>query len=286
MKSVIPAKTFLLGEYVAISGGPALVLTTSPCFEVACLVEHHLQGIHPDSPAGLWWQAHADVLPGFSWVDPYDGLGGMGASSAQFLGLFQLAHQTLSKAYSLETLLSAYHRYAWSGQGLAPSGYDVIAQQSAGCVYIHSKTGHYQSNPWPFRYLGFVLLHTGHKLATHSYLLTSSMPDDIEELAAIVHEGQAAIETLDDARMIDAVNAYHSALLARNRLTAHSRRQLMELAQEQDVLACKGCGAMGADILLLLVAKDKRSALVRHLQQSQWRVLATDEQLYSHLRHP
>nr|WP_256594408.1 hypothetical protein [Legionella pneumophila] len=56
MKWQIPAKTFLLGEYAAIAGEPAILLTTSPCFTLTLTENAKLEGIHPESPAGLWWQ--------------------------------------------------------------------------------------------------------------------------------------------------------------------------------------------------------------------------------------
>ncbi|WP_206753639.1 hypothetical protein, partial [Escherichia coli] len=56
MKWQIPAKTFLLGEYADIAGEPANLLTTSPCFALTLTENAKLEGIHPKSPAGLWWQ--------------------------------------------------------------------------------------------------------------------------------------------------------------------------------------------------------------------------------------
>ena len=57
MNWCIPAKTFLLGEYVAIVGGAAIILTTTPGFEVRLVDTGDVTGIHPSSPAGLFWEA-------------------------------------------------------------------------------------------------------------------------------------------------------------------------------------------------------------------------------------
>ena len=43
MKWRIPAKTFLLGEYAAVAGESAIVLTTSPCFELSLANEATIQ---------------------------------------------------------------------------------------------------------------------------------------------------------------------------------------------------------------------------------------------------
>ena len=56
MKWFIPAKTFLLGEYAALAEASAIILTTTPCFELSLSSKKGLSGIHPKSPAGLWWQ--------------------------------------------------------------------------------------------------------------------------------------------------------------------------------------------------------------------------------------
>lgn len=56
MKWRIPTKTFLLGEYAALADLGAILLTTPPCFELTLTETPGLDGIHPDSPAGRWWQ--------------------------------------------------------------------------------------------------------------------------------------------------------------------------------------------------------------------------------------
>lgn len=88
MKWLIPAKTFLLGEYAALAGASAILLTTYPCFELTLTSKNNqLSEIHPKSPAGVWWQQqHLDH--GLIWNDPYTERGGLGASSAQFLASY------------------------------------------------------------------------------------------------------------------------------------------------------------------------------------------------------
>ncbi|WP_229776915.1 hypothetical protein, partial [Alicyclobacillus cellulosilyticus] len=118
----IPAKTFLLGEYAVLANGPALILTTSPCFKISMVAESSLSGIHPESPAGKYW-TNCKQAKGLSFYDPYHGLGGMGASSAQFIGAY-LASLTDSEPVHVSSLLETYFNYAWNGKGLCPSGYD------------------------------------------------------------------------------------------------------------------------------------------------------------------
>lgn len=279
MKWSIPAKTFFLGEYAAIAGAPAIILTTTPCFELTLTDGPGLQGIHPDSPAGQLWAHRGHAANGLLWHDPYQGCGGLGASSAQCLGAWFASNYLHKIEGSQEAMLEAYFQFAWQGVGTRPSGYDILAQSLQGCVYIHRQHALCQTFAWPFEDLAFILLHTGQKLATHHHLQTLSMTSEIKQLVAIVESAKLAFKTADSARVIEAVNAYHQRLLQLNLVASHSLRQIELLQKNTDVLAIKGCGAMGADVLLLLVRKSQLaehcdSFLVRGLN-----MLATSENL-------
>src|SRR5665213_3933088 len=83
-----PSKTFLTGEYAVLCGGPALVLNTSPRFELkAVRGEFGVAGIPDGSPASQWIKQRAPLLADWKieFSDPHQGQGGFGASSAQFL---------------------------------------------------------------------------------------------------------------------------------------------------------------------------------------------------------
>lgn len=106
---LIPGKTFLVGEYLALEGGPSIVLNTAPCFEFtwerdagavsskqasktgsakASSYIHH--PFHEASPAGRWLNSieapYAGSEYSIQFKDPYKGKGGLGASTAEFAG--------------------------------------------------------------------------------------------------------------------------------------------------------------------------------------------------------
>lgn len=297
MKWSIPAKTFFLGEYAAMVGAPAIILTTTPCFEVILTDEPGLSGIHPDSPAGRLWTEQGPADQGLLWHDPYHGRGGVGASSAQWIGAyFASIHVRTSglnpamddspstsrerNPSSIDDLLRAYFESAWQGVGLRPSGYDVWAQSLQGCVYIHRQEARCCTDTWPFHDLAFILVHTGKKLATHHHLQTLTLSGQVKPLADLVESAQLAFESADSMRVIDAVNGYHQRLLQMGLVASHSLEQMDALKVHPDVLAIKGCGAMGADVLLLLVPATQLRALSAHLGRMEWSILATSEQLY------
>lgn len=280
MKWMIPAKTFLVGEYVAIDGGPAIVLTTTPCFELHVSDSPGLHGIHPDSPAGLWWRNHGSDHVGLEWDDPYHGLGGMGASSAQFLGAYQATLSLQNKTSTKKDLLEAYWQCAWNGQGLRPSGYDVLAQSGQGCVYINQQKNTYQSFAWPFQHIGFILLHTEKKLPTHQHLQSKQLPRDTRHLATTVDLAVEAFEQADDLQLMTAINTYHQQLLSMDLVTEHSLRCIESLKEHTDIMAIKGCGAMGADVILIVAPIEKMSCLTQELAQQRWNILVTSADLF------
>ncbi len=277
----IPAKTFLLGEYAAIAGAPAIVLTTSPCFEVTLSDKIGLHDIHPDSPAGKWWLNHGPRDIGLEWKDPYQGRGGMGASSAQFLGAYLASMQAQKKMVKQHHMLDAYLQSAWSGEGLRPSGYDVLAQSQHGCVYIDKQKDFFHDYSWPFQDIAFLLLHTGQKLATHSHLQTIALPSHLGQLTAIVDSAKVAFEQVDSQRMVDAVNAYHHQLMRMDLVAEHAVRHIESFKKQPDILAIKGCGAMGSDVLLLVIPTNQQAELSHYLSKKGWSILATSSDLYA-----
>ncbi|MDP3705166.1 MAG: hypothetical protein Q8R24_04560 [Legionellaceae bacterium] len=292
MKWTIPAKTFLVGEYVALSGGPAIVLTTSPCFEITLTDHAGLQGIHPESPAGRWWAQHDIQHAGLEWHDPYQGCGGMGASSAQFLGAYyasqyvesvivstsspeQRSNSLIKQAIDQDKMLDAYFQVAWQGVGVSPSGYDVLAQSMFGCVYLNRQKASYQTYVWPFQDLAFILIHTGEKLITHHHLHDLNRLDGIDVLEGIVESARMAFDQNNSTQLVAAVRAYHEQLLVMNLVAAHSVQAIELLKQQQDILAVKGCGALGADVLLLLVPALSLAQQVQKLSDRGAVILAT-----------
>lgn len=280
MKWSIPAKTFLLGEYAAIAGAPAMLLTTTPCFELSLSEQPGLHGIHKESPAGRLWMQQNDKDKGLQWDDPYQGVGGMGASSAQFIGTY-LATQYLQKKIPKQAdLLQAYFQCAWLGEGVRPSGYDILAQSLRGCVYINKQQDDCQTFSWPFPDIAFLLLHTGQKLATHHHLQSLVLPSQLHRLTDIVLRAKKAIETVNSEQMVEAVNAYHQQLTGMGWVAGHSLQSIASFKAQADILAAKGCGAMGSDVLLLLVPIKREASIRHHLSTLGWNILATSADLY------
>lgn len=279
----IPAKTFLLGEYAALRGNAAIVVTTEPSFELTLCKGIGMQGIHPDSPAGKFWQAHAIDSFGLSFYDPYDGVGGLGASSAQFVGVYQALAAIEQRIFHLQDMLETYWQYAWQGKGVKPSGYDVVAQATGGLVYVEQQSKTVASYAWPFTDLDFILIHTGQKLATHEYLQVADQTEDFLPLAQLVARAYQALLSVDSDTFVRSIIAYYETLLAKGLVASHSIALINQFKQQPGVLAAKGCGAMGADVVLLLVDSNHSERLQQHIITNGYRLLSTSSQMNLHM---
>lgn len=286
MKWRIPAKTFLLGEYAALADLGAIILATTPCFELTLTDAPGLWGIHPDSPAGRFWLQAGDPHHGLHWHDPLNHCGGMGASSAQFVGAYLASSFLTQQSVLQDELLKAYWQCAWQQQGLRPSGYDVLAQCVSSlqpddalptCISIHRREGRLGAEPWPFRDMAFIIAHTGNKLATHHHLADTTLPNDVVRLDELVSRAHYALRLADSQALVDAVNGYHQALTAMNRVSEHTQQLIAAIQTVPGLLAIKGCGAMGADVVLCLCVNEALLAIQHHLIAMDLQVLTTTQ---------
>lgn len=275
----IPAKTFLLGEYIALQHGPALLIGTQPCFRLKAIAEKELRGIHPESPAGKLFRQQ-NFSSGFEWFDPYQGKGGLGASSAQFVGLYQALCQEKKRPFQTEEMLELYYQHAWDGQGARPSGYDIISQSAQQMSFIHQQNNIIKTLSWPFDDLDFILVHTGKKLATHQHLQSFSSSVPLEKLSKIVYQAKAALEQKNADAFINCINNYQQALFESGFTAEHSLQLINELKQNKNILAIKGCGAMGADILLILCKKAQYQTTTSQLLQKNIQIIAKTDNLF------
>jgi hypothetical protein len=241
-------------------------MTTAPRFtlRLRARAEHAppYTGFHEKSPAGLWYAKNASTFEGLAleFEDPHAGLGGLGASSAQF-ALLYVAELFLrdgkldSSHLQWDKVLSDYRSVAWTGEGEPPSGADVVAQLCGGLTYYDGVTFKAQVYEWPFQSSGIVLLHTGQKLATHEYLKAEL--DVPEALREIVQKAERALRDGSFPLFAEAFIQYGLALAEKGWVAPQSLEIIAALRKAElpgvNVVATKGCGAMGADIVAVLV---------------------------------
>lgn len=272
-----------MGEYYVLQQGEAFVLNTMPRFKlhVKPADTFEMKGIDKYSPAGKFILAnsHKFAKHHLSFEDPFYGLGGLGASSAQYL----LAYAALINQPKTKALLETYFNHAFSGQGTAPSGADVLAQFCGKLSYVNKKTLALASNNWPFDDLRFHIIRTNHKLATHEHLKSLHQLDTLS-LGYIFKDFKNAIQMHKQNEFCDSINQYQKKLVQMKLMSENTQSLIKDLKSKTAILAAKGCGAMGLDIILLITEQNQQSAIIKHCNEMGLSYIASNEHLTDGLR--
>ena len=233
----IPSKTFLLGEYAVLVGAPALMLCHEPFFEGAATGSEFFTP-HPNSPT-------AKLSSKFYFRDPHWGRGGFGASGAEFITAF-----SLTEPQNKDFAQRAWKKFkALSGKG---SGADILAQASSinrsSLFFLDLTTLSVEKIPSKLG-LTISLFHTGKKLNTHEHL--QQLPKiPVEKFKGLVIDAKQALLSGDSHLFVKSIREYGIELEKLGLLAAHSKEILKKFGT--NVLAAKGCGAMGSDVVLVV----------------------------------
>ena len=262
----VPSKTFLLGEYVALNGGPAIIMQTEPRFlmEVESISDDReskeIQNpFHQDSIAGKLFCKKNSIFSDkrISFIDPHNGSGGWGRSSAEFALLYALAQQGGSEVSNyfgsdidLKQILTDYQSIAAESGKPSPSGADVIGQITGGVTFFHRNEGRVQKFSWPFSDIGVILFSTGTKLKTHEHLEKINNYD-FSELIPSVQKAQQAFQAKDSGIFVQAMNEFAQSLSTLGLVAEHTINILKQI-NHPSVLSKKGCGALGADVVAVV----------------------------------
>ncbi|MEE9452352.1 MAG: hypothetical protein V3V61_06320 [Gammaproteobacteria bacterium] len=287
-----PSKTFLLGEYLALCGGASLIVNTEARFSLTVKSQSpgEIIGISSQGPARQLLQTHAALFKPFklNFTDPYAKAGGLGASSAQFLLCYAL-HEYVSRGsilsantIEIDRLLQHYHSCCDIVGKYKPSGHDLIAQLKGDLCYFHPRENKPESYAWPFKEIGFYLLRSGTKIATHEHL-AQLQPFDAHDLNICMQQAMQAFHDQDPLNFIVAVNQYGQLLQQLGFVSVHTQALLRTIHSHKAVRATKGCGALGADIILVLIDKNKKSDFADHADQQGWVIIADESHISSGL---
>lgn len=294
-----PSKTFLIGEYLVLEPYQALVVSTQPRFSLSAKKSRaaSLSGVHPSSPAGLFFNQSCSFKNwSVQFVDPHNGFGGFGASSAQFLLLYCLREmietgewtendssigewpQFTSNESFLKQLLATYKKFAGVG-----SGADVLSQLVGHVAHADMASVTARPLNWSFAHYDFALVRTGQKLATHNHL--KNLKDiALNGLREAFDGARLALENKNIGAFSTAITNYQNEL-ERLELVAPTSQELIAALKSSDcVEAVKGCGAMGADVLFVLFKKSHFSALKDRLDLLNLNVVATSQDICSGLK--
>lgn len=254
-----PGKTFLCGEYLALNGGPAITIATEPRFRLEVRRGNGQHSFHPDSPAGRYLNEHAADFADFDlrFVNPY-GAGGFGGSTAEFL-LVRALHQFGPGVWT-EHQLDLDVRAAWTAYRelhadvtLKPSGADLVGQACGLLTGFERRSGKIQVFTWPFQNLGFQLFKTSIKVQTHVHLqdfADTARAEKLEVLEPGCQRVWDALRKASEGQFLIGLNEVTRGLESLGLQADEIRPMTEKLRQIPGVRAVKGCGAMGADVIL------------------------------------
>ncbi len=313
-KLQIPSKTFLLGEYSVLDDGAGLILLTEPSFLVSvsldsfalsCDEEEYEEklkrfNLHPQSPAGQFLKQDNffQFVKEFSFFDPHFERGGFGRSSAEFVALYLVKNHNRSSLIqvlsSLEhfdrqdkkelfqtevyQLLKQYERFSQFKEA-RPSGVDVLSQ-TFGCKVslVCRSRGKVKGMEWPFQDLDFFIVATGQKIQTHTHL--NEIKGHRFSLLKEVSEGAInAFCNGEKEKFLYGLRDFYESLKELNLVTKATQDLVTEFSQLNGIQSLKGCGALGADVLLLVFDKSAQTSILRYLHTKKLTVVSRSSNL-------
>jgi mevalonate kinase len=143
-----------------------------------------------------------------------------------------------------------------------PSGYDLWAMETGGIAALNRKNSAAESLNWPFDDLQILVFKTSWKIPTHEHLkmLRDFNITDLQYFAESAIEG---LRMKNQNQFLNGINGYAEALDGLGFLAGETKSLLSKISN-QGVLAKKGCGALGLDVIILVV--DKRECDVLALK--------------------
>lgn len=278
MKYTIPAKTFLVGEYSALVGGSVLGLATGPGFEI-----HYSQktdaelSFHVNSPAGILWQENESNLKNIKIeiTEKFNNLGGFGRSTAEYLSVLIPG---LNKNLTDFSVTRKKYQDLSLKSGAAASGADLAIQYFGNVTVVDSSKNNYASVEWKFKDYDFILVSTGRKVKTHEHVAQL----DLKHVKSFVQVSDPIVQTYLKGSAIDFIlglKEWSRFLISESLTHPYSVELKNELEKNELVLCAKPCGALGADVILILCKKENSIQLQKDLAQMNLLIQGTSADL-------
>lgn len=277
----VPSKTFLFGEYLVLKGGPALLLNSTPrfkllveqtnCRNVKCINFGENNIIHEYIKTNPYLFDYLSL----KFVDPYKGMGGFGATSALYLLVTTLKHYLEKSVFNQFTFLKDYVRFFRKENGRLACESDIISQLYGGITFYHKNVSTMKRIEWPFQHLTFCLIHADQKIATAEHL--QQLPKiRFRKLEKYSYHGLNALLERDSTAFCKAMNRFNHHLQKNDLLSPHTNHLLAKILQYNYILAAKGCGALGADVICVLLQKKHKEEFVSWLNDQNLFLIGSD----------
>lgn len=259
----VPGKTFLFGEYSVLAGGVAVILGTEPRFKLKVSSGEGSSLFREGSPAHNLYLSQRERLEGllFEFENPYRA-GGFGASGAEFILLTRFLQEGLGLSFlpAPEATVSSAARvldlyFSFERAAKPSSGSDVLTQWLGGSI-LYQPRRRLEKFRWPFADLDFSIFSTEVKVATHEHLAGL----DPGKAAGLAEAAQAVAGALtkDENDFCEALASW-SVRLAEAGLTSRASLEHAHAFEREGARLARGCGAMGADTLIVIHDSDERA---------------------------
>lgn len=267
----VAGKVFILGEYAVLAGRPALVAAVEPRFRLSRGEPHgRAGGWEPSSasPAGrllefIRRRVGADRTANLRFVDPHEGCGGFGASTAQFALLYRVFAEEMGFEPRWRRVWALYRELTDQGRAIPPSGADLVAQWQGGIVFFDpSERLCFDVSPlldWTRLLVFSAAGKPGRKVATHEHLERLSgkeLARDgawVSALSGALEAGIRAVHEGDGEKLGLAMNAYAETLSGLGLENAEAREDRLALRALPGVIGAKGAGALLSDAVIVLL---------------------------------
>jgi len=242
----IPSKTFLLGEYGVLFGGPIVVLTHAPFFQTS--LNDKTRSFHVDSPASILMKEF-NLVKNFDFEDPHVGGGGFGGSTAEVVA-------SLKNRVNLSAK-EVHQRYlsVFSGKTLKPSGADLFAQwNESDEKKKRPKLSLFENAQadlvdWPFKDVSVLIYKRPKKLKTHDHLEDlSKTPIDFKKLISIAKLGVNCLKD-KDMNFFNYVDEFSKEQKRLNLIDIEAFEEVEKIKKLSSVVSARACGAMGVDVV-------------------------------------
>lgn len=277
MKIQVPGKTFLVGEYAVLNGGPALGLSTAPYFQIN-LSKSVVSDVHSLSASGRFLKSK-EISQFFQIHDEYKErniLGGFGSSTAEYWS-------ALLKYYGVHNLPSIFEilkdfKNLHQNELIKPSGIDLAFQYFGQVTLADSALNFYQSMDWMFHQLDFAIVPTKLKIPTHEHIknLSSGQLEGLAELSNNVINSFVGCQEND---FLANLKIWSDELENRQLTHLNSVHLRRKLEKHKEILLAKPCGALGADVVLVLFKSEDKRKVLSFINEQGLETLATRENL-------
>lgn len=292
----IPAKTFLIGEYSALMGGSVLGLATKPGFEVEYQTSQNEMKLpfHENSPASVFWDQKKLLLENKSlkaetilnlkkiltqteihFTDLVAGVGGFGRSTAEYMSVLI---PFLEKQNEDFEDIRMFYKKVTAKTGAMASGADLAIQYFGKVTYFDGVRGEYSSMNWPFHHYDFILVSTGLKIKTHEHIKELDL-DLIEDLPIRSNQIIDCYIKGHSVDFFEGLNEWSDLLHEKKLLHPDAFEIKKRLQQNADILSVKPCGALGADVILLVCPTEKSDVVQNFVRSLNLKIQATTKDL-------